>query len=50
MTVDKNKTRKEVHLKQDVLDILTTQAEKESRSLKNLMENVLIQYAKSLKK
>ena len=50
MTVDKEKTRKEVHLKQDVLDLLQLQADKDGRTLKNLMENILIQYSKTVKK
>jgi hypothetical protein len=50
MTVDKEKTRKEVHLKQDVLDLLQLQADKDGRTLKNLMEYVLIQYSKTIKK
>lgn len=50
MTIDKNKIRKEVHLTQDILDILQLQADKEGRSMKNLMEFALIQYAKSIKK
>lgn len=50
MTIDKEKTRKEVHLKQDTLDLLQMQADREGRSLKNLMEFVLIQHSKSVKK
>jgi hypothetical protein len=50
MTVDKEKTRKEVHLKQDVLDLLQLQADRDGRTLKNLMEYVLIQYSKTIKK
>jgi hypothetical protein len=50
MTIDKNKIRKEVHLTQDILDILQKQADTEGRSMKNLMEFVLIQYSKTLKK
>ena len=49
MTIDKTKIRKEVHLKQDVLDVLQLQADKEGRSLKNLMEIILIQYVKTIK-
>ncbi len=49
MTISKDKNRREVHLTQDVLDILQRQAEVEFRSLKNLMENVLIAYARTLK-
>jgi hypothetical protein len=45
MTIAKNKTRREVHLTQDIIDLLQKQAEKENRSLKNLMEDVLIKYA-----
>lgn len=50
MTIDKNKIRKEVHLTQDIIDLLQAQADKESRSAKNLMEVILINYAKSIKK
>lgn len=50
MTIDKSKTRKEVHLKQDILDVLQSQADKEGRSLKNLMEIILIQHTKTIKK
>jgi len=46
MTIAKNKTRREVHLTQDIIDLLQKQAEKENRSLKNLMEDILIKYAK----
>lgn len=48
MTIAKDKTRKEVHLREDVLNTLTAKAEKDGRTLKNLMEFVLIEYAKSL--
>ncbi len=50
MTIDKNKIRKEVHLTKEILDKLEEQAIKENRSLKNLMESLLINYANSLKK
>lgn len=46
MTIAKNKTRREVHLTQDIIDLLQKQAEKENRSLKNLMEDILIKHAK----
>lgn len=49
MTISKDKNRREVHLKQEILDILQKQADLEFRSLKNLMENVLISYARKLK-
>ncbi|NDI99335.1 hypothetical protein GWA97_09640 [Flavobacterium sp. LaA7.5] len=49
MTISKDKNRREVHLKQEILDILQKQADSEFRSLKNLMENVLITYAKKLR-
>ena len=49
MTISKDKNRREVHLKQEILDILQKQADLEFRSLKNLMENVLITYARQLK-
>lgn len=48
MTIAKNKTRREVHLTQDVLDLLQKQADEEGRSLKNLMEIILIKHAKQL--
>lgn len=50
MTIDPNKIRREVHLTKDILDLLQKQADIEGRSLKNLMEFILIQYTKSLKK
>ena len=50
MTIDKDKIRKEVHLTQEILDALQKQAEQEGRSLKNLMEFILIQFTKSNKK
>lgn len=50
MTIEKSKTRKEVHLKGDVLKLLQMQADKENRSLKSLMEHILIQHANTIKK
>jgi hypothetical protein len=50
MTVAKDKIRKEVQFKQEVLDLLQLQADKDGRTLKNLMEYVLIQYSKTIKK
>jgi len=49
MGIAKDKKRHEVHLKQDVIDALSKIADKENRSLKNLMESILIQYANSNK-
>jgi|GEM_PF-3296610 len=45
MGIAKDKKRHEVHLKTDVIDALSKIADKENRSLKNLMENILIAYA-----
>jgi hypothetical protein len=50
MTVAKDKIRKEVQFKQEVLDLLQLQADRDGRTLKNLMEYVLIQYSKTIKK
>lgn len=50
MTISKDKARKEVHLTQPVLDALQQQADKEGRTLKNLMEFILIQHSKQNKK
>lgn len=50
MTIDKSKIRKEVHLKKEILNTLQTQADNENRTLKNLMESILIEYTKTLKK
>ena len=50
MTIDKNKIRKEVHLTQDIIDVLQKQADKEVRTLKNYMESILIQHSKTNKK
>ena len=47
MGISKDKRRFEVHLGQDVIDTLMDIADKENRSLKNLMEWVLIDYASS---
>ena len=47
MGIAKDKKRHEVHLKLDVIDILSKIADKENRSLKNLMESIIIQYANS---
>ena len=41
MTIKKGKVRKEVHLTKDVLKRLQSKANKEGRSLKNLMEHTL---------
>lgn len=49
MTIAKDKTRREVHLTKEVLDLLQKQADEEGRSLKNLMETILIKYAKQNK-
>lgn len=49
MTIAKDKTRREVHLTKDILDLLQKQADEEGRSLKNLMENILIKHAKQTK-
>ena len=43
MTVSKKKIRKEVHLTKRTIDALQKIAEIENRSLKNLMEDRLIQ-------
>lgn len=48
MTISKDKNRKEVHLTQDVLNILQRKADEDGRSLKNLMETILIKYAKQI--
>lgn len=48
MTIARDKIRREVHLKKEILDALQKQADEEGRSLKNLMEVVLIKYAKQL--
>lgn len=45
MGIAKDKRRFEVHLRQDIVDALMDIADKENRSLKNLMEWVLIDYA-----
>ena len=50
MTISKDKTRKEVHLIQEVIDLLQREADKEGRTLKNLMEHILIKYSETLKK
>ena len=44
----KNKQRKEVALDQNTIAILTAQAEKQGRKLKNYMEHVLREQANSL--
>ncbi len=49
MTIAKDKIRREVHLTKDILDVLQKQADEEGRSLKNLMEIILIKYAKEVK-
>lgn len=41
MTVKKGKIRKEVHLTNEILKKLQLKAEKQGRSLKNLMEQIL---------
>jgi len=46
MTIAKDKIRREVHLKQEIIDLLQKQADEEGRSLKNHMENILIKHAK----
>lgn len=46
MTIAKDKTRREVHLNKEIIDLLQKQADEEGRSLKNLMEIILIKYAK----
>lgn len=46
MTIAKDKTRREVHLTKEIIDILQKQADEEGRSLKNLMEIILIKHAK----
>jgi len=48
MTISKDKIRREVHLRKEILDVLQKQADEEGRSLKNLMEIILIKYAKEL--
>lgn len=50
MGVAKDKKRYEVHLKEEVISALQEEANKESRSLKNFMENILISYVRNLKK
>lgn len=44
--MENEKIRKEIHLTQNVVDALQTQADKDGRSLKNYMEQVLIQHSK----
>lgn len=46
MTIDKNKTRKEVHLLPDIIEELQKQADAEGRTLKNYMEYILTQQSK----
>lgn len=41
------KIRKEVHLTQEVIDLLQAKADKEGRLLKNYLESVLIQISKT---
>lgn len=48
MTIAKDKIRREVHLTKETLDVLQKQADEEGRSLKNLMEIILIKYAKEV--
>lgn len=50
MTIAKDKTRREVHLTKEILDLLQKQADEDGRSLKNLMEIILITYAKNTQK
>lgn len=50
MGVAKDKKRFEVHLREDVVSVLQAEADKDLRSLKNFMENVLINYVNNLKK
>lgn len=47
--MNKDKLRKDIHLSEDVISKLEKMAEKESRSLKNYMEKVLIKHAEKIK-
>ncbi len=49
MTIAKHKIRKEVHLPQDIFDLLQAQADKEKRTLKNYMEFILIKQSETKK-
>ena len=49
MGIAKDKKRYEVHLKEEIVSVLQKQADNENRSLKNLMESIIIQYVNNLK-
>ena len=44
-----DKIRKDIHLSNEVIEILTAAADKESRKLKNYMEKVLIKHSDKIK-
>lgn len=43
------KIRKDIHLSQEVIDTMQAAADKESRTLKNYMEKVLIKHSEKIK-
>jgi hypothetical protein len=50
MAISKTKNRKEVHLTKKTLKLLQIQADREGRSLKNLLEFILIQHSTRVRK
>lgn len=50
MTISKDKFRREVHLTKEILDMLQELADDDGRSLKNLMETILIRETKQMYK
>lgn len=43
------KIRKDIHLSEDVIEVLQKAADKESRTLKNYMEKVLVKHSEKVK-
>lgn len=50
MTIAKNNIRREVHLTKEIINLLQKQADEDGRSLNNLMEIILITFAKNTQK
>lgn len=44
-----DKIRKDIHLPEEVIEMLQAAADKESRTLKNYMEKVLIKHSEKIK-